>query len=41
MLMSVRQIKDKEEWTRDGRSWIYEGRYKGVRYKSKKYKTKN
>ena len=39
--MSVRQIKDKEEWTRDGRSWIYEGRYKGVRYKSKKYKTKN
>ena len=38
--MSVRQVKNKKEYTKDGRSWVYEARYNGRTYKSKKYKTK-
>ncbi len=37
--MSVRQVR-KEEYTKDGRSWIYEARFNGKTYKSKKYKNK-
>ncbi len=37
--MAVREVP-KEEWTKDGRKWLFEIRYKGKRYKSKKYLTK-
>lgn len=37
--MAVREVP-KEEWTKDGRKWIFEIRYKGKRYKSKKFLTK-
>lgn len=38
--MAVRQIKNKKEWTKDGRSWVYEARFNGKTYKSKKFFTK-
>ena len=34
------KLLDKDEWTKDGRKWIYEIRYEGKRYKSKKFLTK-
>jgi integrase len=37
--MAVREVP-KNEYTKDGRKWIYELRYKGKRYKSKKFMTK-
>ena len=37
--MAVRQVNE-SEWTKDGRKWIYETRYNGKTYKSKKYLTK-
>ena len=37
--MAVREVP-REEWTKDGRKWLFEIRYKGKRYKSKKYLTK-
>ena len=37
--MAVREVP-KEEWTKDGRKWIFEIRYKGKRYKSNKFLTK-
>ena len=33
--MAVREVP-KDEHTKDGRKWVYEFRYKGKRYKSKK-----
>lgn len=36
--MSVRQV-GKDEWTKDGRKWIFEGRFNGKKFKSKKYRT--
>lgn len=37
--MAVREVPKKEQ-TKDGRKWIYEVRYEGKRYKSKKFLTK-
>lgn len=37
--MAIRQVNE-SEWTKDGRKWIYETRYNGKTYKSKKYLTK-
>ena len=37
--MAVREVP-KCEQTKDGRKWIYEIRYEGKRYKSKKFLTK-
>ena len=37
--MAVREVP-KCEQTKDGRKWIYEIRYEGKRYKSKKRKKK-
>ena len=37
--MAVREVP-KNEQTKDGRKWIYEIRYEGKRYKSKKFLTK-
>ena len=37
--MAVREVP-KNEYTKDGKKWIYEFRYKGKRYKSRKYLTK-
>ena len=37
--MAVREVP-RNEYTKDGKKWIYEFRYKGKRYKSKKYMTK-